>query len=202
MKYATLILAGLCIAMFVVQSSIGTDAVILQRSLISTEPWRLITSIFAHDGIGHLLSNMFALVLFGLLLEVRIGSGRLVALFLGSGLLVNVLTPYEQSLGASGAIMGIIGALTVLSPRLPVWVAGLPMPLIFASVVWLVQDFVGIFVPSTIGHIAHLIGLVLGVAVGFFWRKQFGDHKKKSSRVSDKGLDSALDDYERRYRLR
>jgi membrane associated rhomboid family serine protease len=76
--------------------------------------WRLITAAFLHYGPFHLLLNMLALWWFGSLLEQRIGSGRFLLLYLVSGLAGSagalLLDPTVPTVGASGAIFGILGA--------------------------------------------------------------------------------------------
>ncbi len=181
--------------MFILQGFIGTDSVILDSSLKFSEPWRLLTSLFAHSGMGHLLSNLFALGLFGLILEGRIGSKKLLWLFLISGVIINLLTPYPRSLGASGAIFAILGALIVLRPLMMVWVSGMPLPMILAGLMWLLQNVFGLFIPSNIGHIAHLGGLFIGLGMGFYWRKIFGDTIKR--RKKNPLLEKKLDDWEK-----
>lgn len=78
------------------------------------EWWRLITSAFLHYGPFHLLLNMLALWWFGSALERRIGSGRFIALYLVSGVAGSagalLLDPTTPTVGASGAIFGILGA--------------------------------------------------------------------------------------------
>ena len=199
MKCVALWLSLACIAMFVVQQIIGTDTVILDKNVVE-EPWRYVTSLFAHANIGHLLTNLFALGLFGLILEGRIGPKRVFWLFILSGILINILTPYTRSLGASGGIFAILGTLTVLRPFMIVWVWGAPMPMILAGAVWLIQDIIGAFVPSDLGNLAHIIGLTIGMAAGFYWRKQYGDRcVRKRKEVL---LERALDTWERKHRLR
>lgn len=195
MKFIALWLCLMCILMFILQGFIGTDSVILDSSLKFSEPWRLLTSLFAHSGMGHLLSNLFALGLFGLILEGRIGSKKLLWLFLISGVIINLLTPYPRSLGASGAIFAILGALIVLRPLMMVWVSGMPLPMILAGLMWLLQNVFGLFIPSNIGHIAHLGGLFIGLGMGFYWRKIFGDTIKR--RKKNPLLEKKLDDWEK-----
>src|SRR5438876_1215978 len=80
--------------------------------------WRLITAAFLHYGPFHLLLNMLALWWFGSLLEQRIGSGRFLLLYLVSGLAGSagalLWSPLVPTVGASGAIFGILGAGLVL----------------------------------------------------------------------------------------
>ncbi len=187
--------------MFVLQVIFGTDLFVLDRSLMWSEPWRIVTSIFAHGGIAHLLLNSFALFLFGLILEQRIGSKRVIILFLVSGVLINLITPYPLSLGASGAIYALIGALALLRPTMMMWGFGVPMPMILVAVLYLIQDIIGAFAPaSTVGNLAHISGLIMGVAVGIYWRKKHGDTSPEDH--PDALLEKELDGWEREKGLR
>ena len=82
------------------------------------EWWRLLTSTFMHYGPFHLLMNMYSLYLLGGALESALGRVRYVALYLVSGLAGSagalLLSPNSLTLGASGAIFGVIGAIFVL----------------------------------------------------------------------------------------
>lgn len=203
MRFVALWLSGIVIAVFVLQAFFGTDNFLLINSLKWSEPWRLLTSVFAHGSPAHLLSNIFALSLFGLILEGRIGSRMFLWFFILSGIVVNIFSPYERSLGASGAIYSLIGALAVLRPAMVVWVQWIPMPMIIAGLVWLVQDVFGLFYPSEVANVAHISGLFLGAGAGVAWRKRFGDKisfGKKS--VKDTALERQLDEWERKNKLR
>ena len=202
MKLVALWLCLVCVIVFILQLIFGTDVFILDKALVWHEPWRLVTSIFAHDGIVHLLSNLFALALFGLILEGSIGPKRVFWLFMISGILINIFTPYAKSLGASGAIYAILGCLTVLRPLMVIWIEMLPMPMFIAALIWVVQDTFGLFFPTNVGNMAHLGGLGIGLAMGFIWRKQFGEKIKFKKRTNDPTLERALDDWERKYKLR
>lgn len=83
-------------------------------------PWQLLTSMFSHVDITHIAFNMLALWLLGPQLELAIGRARFLALYFGSGLagsaLVYWLAPASSStLGASGAIFGLMAALLVIA---------------------------------------------------------------------------------------
>ena len=83
------------------------------------QPWRLVTSLFVHGGIAHLLLNMASLWLLGLLLEARTGGARLLAAYLASGVGGCLATLWYHagginSTGASGAIFGLYGLMLAL----------------------------------------------------------------------------------------
>ena len=163
--FSALWLCGICLfVFFVFQKWFGlTEALLLIQNQAPYQPWRYVTALFTHANIGHLLSNLFALGLFGSILEGRIGSKRLVALFLGAGIVINLIPFYARSLGASGAIFALIGCLIMLRPTMVIWLNGLPMPMAVAGVLWGVQDLIGVFVPDDVANLAHLSGLGLGL---------------------------------------
>jgi len=150
-----------------------TDFFVLDnRAFLLSQYWRYLSAIFLHASLTHLLYNLFALIFFGLALERIAGSKNFLIIFLGSGLIANMiaLNFYPKSLGASGAIYGVIGALTVLRPFMLVWAFGIFMPMIVASILWIVGDIFGIFFPSDVGSIAHLAGIFIGFLFGFVLR--------------------------------
>jgi uncharacterized protein len=200
MKYYTLLLSGICLAMFALQLTIPgfTDSLLLNSSSF-TQPWRFVTSIFLHADITHILFNLFALILFGLILEKLIGSNKFLLVFFASGIFANLIAVnfYQSSLGASGAIYGILGCLTILRPKMAVFVYGLPMPMFIASIVWVGASIFGIFNPSGVGDIAHLSGLVVGFAFGAFYLKKFKQQKqiKYNLQIPNSYMESWEDNY-------
>jgi rhomboid protease GluP len=84
--------------------------------IASGEVWRLFTATLLHDGIIHLLFNLYALFALGPMLEAYIGPVRFTVIYVLGGLFGSLLSyAFSQSIsvGASGAIFGIIGATTV-----------------------------------------------------------------------------------------
>src|SRR5690606_27241607 len=86
--------------------------------LLQGEWWRLLTNTFLHGGIMHLIFNIFALVLAGIFIEPVLGRKQYTILYLLSGILASFVSAvwYSNtvSIGASGAIFGLYGALFVL----------------------------------------------------------------------------------------
>jgi rhomboid protease GluP len=77
--------------------------------------WRLITAMFLHAGILHLALNMYALYLFGYLIENAFGVARFITIYFVAGFLASVTSfafgpVIEVGVGASGAIFGLLGA--------------------------------------------------------------------------------------------
>ncbi|MCX6818864.1 MAG: rhomboid family intramembrane serine protease [Candidatus Aenigmarchaeota archaeon] len=185
-------LVGICVAVFILQLSIPsiTDDFALVSKDVAARPWILVTSIFLHGSFDHLLFNMFALAMFGSILERTIGSRRFLIVFFATGVIASLgsIFFYNAALGASGAIMGIAGCLAIIRPRMMVWVMGMPMPMIFAAGLWAVIDMAGMFHPSGIANAAHLAGLFSGIALGIAWRKRFALEKSKSV-ISENEID-------------
>jgi len=190
MKYNIRSALWLCLLIFIIfffQQIIGTftDLFILDNRLVIFRVWTLITAIFLHSGIVHLLYNLFGLALFGSILEHVIGSRKFLILFFVSGLAASLVSLpfYTRVLGASGAVMGILGMLGILRPKMTVWLYSMPMPMIVALFVWGAGDVLGIYAPSGTANIAHLGGLGIGVIAGFYYRIQFKVYKKKKEEI-------------------
>lgn len=203
-KHFALIFAGICVAVFFAQIAfpVVTDVFVLQSSDVLVRPWILVTSIFLHGGIEHLLYNMIALVIFGMILESIIGSKKFVAIFFVTGIIASIGSSffYNAALGASGAIFGLLGTLAVLRPRMTVWVYSVPMPMFFAAGVWLVIDLLGVFYPSGTANVAHIAGLIFGAAIGYYMRKQYPEAQrrwKKEKVLSDDEINNWEEHYMR-----
>jgi len=180
-------LSLIIIAVFLLQKIIGgfTDYFILDTRTVLFEFYTLVTAIFLHSGMVHLLYNLFGLMLFGTILEHVIGSRKFLILFFVAGLAASLVSVpfYTRVLGASGAIFGILGMLGILRPKLTVWLYHMPMPMIVALLVWAIGDVIGIYAPSGTANIAHLGGLGIGVVAGIYYRRQFREHKRKKEAV-------------------
>ncbi|MBR9706631.1 rhomboid family intramembrane serine protease [Candidatus Pacearchaeota archaeon] len=180
-KFYSLWLCLIIVIIFVIQSIIPnfTEMFLLNEKAITGEYWRFFTSIFIHADIAHLMYNLFALFFFGILLEKLIGSTKFLIVFFTSGIIASLISVnfYGSSLGASGAIYGLIGCLAILKPLMMVWAFGLVMPMFIAAIVWILGGVLGLFIPSNTGHIAHLSGIGVGFIIGL--RLLLGSKKKK-----------------------
>jgi membrane associated rhomboid family serine protease len=125
--------------------------------------WRLITAAFLHYGPLHLGMNMLALWWFGQPLEYALGRGRFLLLYLVSGLAGSagalIDKPLVATVGASGAIFGILGAALVLERQRVYVLGGSALTVIAINLIFT-------FSVSNIaigGHIGGLIGGALGI---------------------------------------
>jgi membrane associated rhomboid family serine protease len=174
-RYYALKLAGICVVVFIVQSLFsGFTGLFVLNQASWVQIWRFVSSIFLHGSLVHLVYNLFALVLFGLILEKFIGGKKFLVVFFVSGLVANLISVnfYSSALGASGAIFGIIGALIIIRPGMTVWAFSLPMHMAVAGVLWAIGDIMGIFMPGNVANIAHLVGMAAGLAFGVYCRKK------------------------------
>ena len=182
MKWYAVWLSVAMVGIFVLQLVVPglTEVFVLNGEVGNGEIWRLVSAVFLHGGLGHLVYNLFALLLFGGILESQIGSRKFLWVFLVTGVLANIFSVgfYPSSLGASGAIFGIIGALVVLRPGMTVWAFGMPMPMLLAGVLWAGGDVLGAVAffsgrpISNTGNLAHLSGMFFGILGGFWFLRE------------------------------
>jgi membrane associated rhomboid family serine protease len=196
----TFLLVAICVVVFILQNLFPaiTDEFVLVSKDVLSRPWILVTSIFLHGSPDHLIYNMFALALFGSVLENVVGSRKFLIIFYATGIVASIGSVffYEASLGASGAIMGIIGTLAILRPRMMIFTFGVPMPMIVAAGVWTLIDLAGMFYPSNVANAAHLFGLVSGVIIGLALRKRFFVRTEhKSNVIDEEDIDRWEDEY-------
>jgi len=167
-----------------------TNNFALVSATVLTNPWTIITSIFLHGSVEHLFYNMFALGLFGSILELIIGGKKFLILFFVSGIISSAgsVLFYIASIGASGAIFGVLGSLGALRPKMTVYIGFVPMPMALAVVLWAMGDLIGLFAPTEIAHAAHLFGLAFGLIAGFYLRKQYKEvqSKRKEPEIDNK----------------
>jgi rhomboid protease GluP len=146
--------------------------------VLAGQVWRLATAMFLHAGILHLLVNAWALYQLGALVEILLGSARLAAIYFASGLVGSLASVAWDlatgravpSVGASGAIFGLLGALIAFllrhRDRLRPEARSLLLQLLF----WAGINIVFGFTTPMIDNAAHLGGLAAGFVLGAFVR--------------------------------
>ncbi len=141
--------------------------------LVSGGEWyRIVTAMFVHGGLFHLLFNSYALFYFGTIVESIYGVEKFVFFYLLTGVAGNLATQFfyyrSISVGASGAIFGLVGILFALGFRrdTPIFLrqfTGMALlPMIVFNVVY------GFIPGSNINNAAHLGGFLSGMAIGYF----------------------------------
>ena len=147
------------------------------------EYYRLFTSMFLHFGIYHLANNMAVLLFMGDMVENAVGHWKYLAIYLGSGLVGNLLSLYMDiqsqsnivSAGASGAIYGIIGGVFVLMIKNKKQVREIVIRrLVFVIVVTIYYGSQA----AQIDNAAHVGGLIGGIVLTVL----FTVHKKTTYR--------------------
>lgn len=162
---------GLCGALFLLQqvSPLVTGLLAFSPALAAEQPWRFLTAAFLHSPSNplHILFNLYALYLTGPYLEQVLGRARFAALYLLSAfggsvgflVLTSVLSPAWNggTVGASGAVFGLFGALLVVQRRLHRQTGQIIGVLV-------VNGVLGFALPNVAWQ-AHLGGLLTGAAV-------------------------------------
>ena len=146
------------------------------------QPWRLVTSLFVHGGITHLLLNGASLWLLGLLLEARTGGWRLLAAYFSSGVVASLATLWYHrpggwavqwfhqawgvnSTGASGAIFGLYGLMLALLLSKQLVLDQFDRRAMLGLVLYLVLSNLIAGLSGNIDNVAHLGGLLTGLLV-------------------------------------
>jgi rhomboid protease GluP len=137
--------------------------------------WRLVTSMFLHGGWFHLILNGWALYQIAGLFELLLGSRRLLLVYFVSGIagsVASVLWRDVPSVGASGAIFGVMGALIAFLGKRRENLTPQAKSLLMQLVFWAgLNVFLGISSPM-IDNAAHLGGCAAGLAIGFFLKER------------------------------
>jgi membrane associated rhomboid family serine protease len=147
----------------------------LQPVSFLERPWTIVTNLFIHGSIWHILANMVTLYFFGRYLSMLIGDARFLLVYFLGGIVGNLfymlLGPaYAIAIGASGAVFAVGGALAVMAPKLRVYVFPIPAPLpLWAGVIGV---FVVISILPYVAWQAHLGGLAFGLLAGYFFRRR------------------------------
>ncbi|MBI2971707.1 MAG: rhomboid family intramembrane serine protease [Candidatus Aenigmarchaeota archaeon] len=146
----------------------------------------LFTSMFLHGGIGHIFGNMWFLFLFGDNVEDKFGKIGYVMFYLASGLaaaLVHYLSDTASiipTIGASGAISGVLGAYAVFFPHAKVHTIGpfyqrFTLPAYAMLGLWFAMQFLGLFGSGGgIAFWAHIGGFVFGAGIAAAYRAMKG----------------------------
>jgi len=195
--------------------------------------WQPLTYMFLHANLSHIFFNMFAVWMFGPMIENEWGERRFLIYYLVCGLgaafiqevvwslmLSNMSATYSaaalaqysyylNTIGASGAVFGILFAFGWLYPDVPMYILFIPVPIrarVFVIIYALIELFAGLgsvagFTADNVAHFAHLGGMLFGWLLILYWKKtnwresgelwhnlkaKLGGHERLDSSKSDK----------------
>lgn len=158
-----------------------------QLTRLSERPWTILTYMFTHTGVLHILSNMLWLWAFGFILQELTGNKKLIPIYIYGGMagalvfilanyLIPVLRPFTGNsslIGANAATMAVAVATTTLAPQyrffknlnggIPIWVL---------TLIYIIIDCAGIASKSAAYSLSHLSGGLAGFLFIYFLRKE------------------------------
>jgi membrane associated rhomboid family serine protease len=138
-----------------------TDGILFGPLVAQGDWWRLFTAAFLHASLIHLGLNMLALYWLGSVVEMFLGPVRYLALYVVAGLAGSagalIVDPTQPTVGASGAIFGILGALLIIEYQQTGQLAGQAMSLIVINLIFS-------FAIPNISYGGHIGGLIGGIA--------------------------------------
>jgi len=155
---------------------------------LATKPWTILTYMFSHDSVWHLLGNMLWLWVFGYIFLDLTGNRKIVPVYLYGAfagavaflLAYNLLPglhqylPHASILGASAGVMAIAVAVTTIAPGyriFPMILGGIPIWVLM--LIYLLIDVASIPLSNTGGHISHLAGALTGFLFIYSFRRGY-----------------------------
>jgi membrane associated rhomboid family serine protease len=181
---------AICIVLYILSNALhilDLDLLVFSPANAQSFP-QVLSHIFAHADLAHIVSNMLGLYLLGTIVEQKYGTVRFVTLFLVSGLLAAlaqvVFYPGSALLGASGAIAGVVAAFVRNYPLARLYVLGVvPLPAWLFIFIWVIFNIVGVgHGESNIAFLAHLGGFLAGWLLTFLLSGP--DEKPRASRLA------------------
>jgi len=165
--------------------------------------WQPLTYMFLHADFGHIFFNMFAVWMFAPVIEQEWGQRRFLIYYLVCGvgaafiqelvwalMLSNMSATYDiasiayyssmlTTIGASGAVFGILFAFGWLYPDVPMYIIFIPIPIrarVFVIIYALIELFAGLgsvagLTADHVAHFAHLGGMLFGWLLILYWKK-------------------------------
>lgn len=176
-SYSGLILLA-CIVVFLISlifPAFVENYLALNQDYVMLRPWTLITYMFVHSDFNHIFWNMVVFFFFGPELERRVGESKFLRIYILSGIVAalgQMLISGGTMMGASGAIFGVLGCLAIIAPEIRILLFFvIPMSIRGAVVLFALIDFLSMSSADNIAHMAHIVGLLVGLAYGQVMRR-------------------------------
>lgn len=224
----TTVIAGLCIVVFAAEYLLmeaGRDGVLgwfalSGAGLARGQWWTLVTYLFLHANLMHLVVNVLGLWFIGPEVEAMLGRSRYIVLYLVSGVAGGILqtafsAPASELVGASGALCGVLLSFTTTYPQMQLRALLffiLPVNMKARTLGWGLIAFstacAVLHLFPVLGHLAHLGGALAGAALTKYWIRrnppmpvspgQVPSTDELLGRVADEGLESLSGEERRR----
>ena len=170
-----LIIANLLVFIIIAVVSEARFFLSLVPVLFLAQPWTILTSMFVHGGLWHILANMYMLYFFGSSVRRLVGTGRFLAVYFAVGILGSILyillaPAFSLAVGASGAVFALGGVLAMMTPKMKIFIFPIPIPISLWIAV--IGGFLVLSFMPSIAWQAHLGGLALGLIAGYFFKKR------------------------------
>lgn len=142
------------------------------------EPWQLVSYMFLHANFSHIFMNLFALWMFGQAIENYWGTKRFTWYYFLTGIGAALLHMFiggggAPTVGASGAVYGILLAFGMMFPNRPIMLLFFPVPIkakYFVAIFGGIELFSGVVGTSSgVAHFAHLGGMLVGFILIKYW---------------------------------
>ena len=146
--------------------------------------YQIVTYMFMHADIGHIFFNMFAVYMFGSVLEHFWGAKKFLYYYffagIGAAIIQQIVWYYTGNagvtIGASGAVFGLLLAYGWMFPNEKLFFMFIPIPIkakYFIMIYSFMELFLGVVsVSGDIAHFAHLGGMIFGLILMLYWRKK------------------------------
>lgn len=200
LRWMNLLIIGVNVAVYVLMEVLGSTENIdymLQWGgaytplILDGEWYRLITSMFLHFGIYHLLNNMVLLLFMGDMLETHVGKIKYLLIYFGGGILGNLCSLFWDihtgsmavSAGASGAVFAVIGAVFVLVLKSRGRLGDFTAPRMLVMIVLTI--YYG-FQSTGVDNAAHVGGVIGGVLLAalLYHHKDAGGKQQRDDRAT------------------
>lgn len=199
-KYVTIIIVAINIAVWGYLElggyTMDTDYMLMHGAMcpgaldMLGQPWRLVSAMFLHFGVEHLINNMLIFALLAYRLEPVVGHIGLIILYMSSGVIGNYVSyvhmmdtgNYAVSAGASGAVFGVIGALIplLIIHKGKIGDLNIKGALIMAGL----SLYYG-FTVTGIDNVCHITGFITGILLGAIIGKIVDFIRKNQYTVND-----------------
>jgi membrane associated rhomboid family serine protease len=168
---------------FFLSDSFYEGLLLFPENVLSPMIYTILTAGFLHADLSHLFWNMLALMIFGRVVERRLGTGKTALVYfmslIISGMIYSLINIFifndnTPALGASGAIMGLVSTATLLNPFYITWELSIPLPIMIVGWAAIYADISGLLSKADdgIAHYAHLGGFIAIAFIMFFLERE------------------------------